>query len=90
MLLRNLVGQTIRKERQSKNWSLRKLSSKSYVSLSHLSEIERGLKEASSEMLNYICNGLDISLQELMIDVVAEMGKENYNLDLEPKVLERL
>jgi transcriptional regulator with XRE-family HTH domain len=76
MLLRSAIGKNIRKERIDQGLSIRALAGISFVSMGYLSEVERGIKEASSEMLNYICNGLDISLQELMVDVLSDLGKE--------------
>lgn len=66
MLLRELVGETLRTERVQKGRTLREVSALARVSLGYLSEVERGQKEASSELLDSICRALDLPLSELL------------------------
>ena len=66
VLMREMIGGALREVRMSENLTLREVSSKARVSLGYLSEIERGQKEASSELLNAICGALDIPLAGLL------------------------
>ena len=60
MLLRNALGDTLRHARTRQNRTLRDVSTAANVSLGYLSEVERGRKEASSELLSAICSALDV------------------------------
>lgn len=66
VLMRELLGESLRELRTSNQLTLREVSGKARVSLGYLSEIERGQKEASSELLNAICGALDIPLSQLL------------------------
>ena len=55
-LLREEIGQVLRMVRRSQGRTLREVSTSAQVSLGYLSEVERGQKEASSELLASICN----------------------------------
>ncbi len=65
-LLRRVLGETLRGQRQRQHRTLREVSSAARVSLGYLSEVERGQKEASSELLSAICGALDVELSELL------------------------
>jgi len=69
VLLRRLIGDALRARRQGQHRTLREVSSAANVSLGYLSEIERGQKEASSELLAAICDALGARLSELLRDV---------------------
>jgi transcriptional regulator with XRE-family HTH domain len=69
ILLRRVLGDALRARRQSQHRTLREVSGAANVSLGYLSEIERGQKEASSELLSAICDALGAQLSELMRDV---------------------
>lgn len=69
VLLRELLGESLRELRTSSNLTLREVSGKARVSLGYLSEIERGQKEASSELLNAICGALDVPLSNVLRQV---------------------
>ena len=58
-LIRELVGAQLRATRKAQGWTLRDLSANANVALGHLSEVERGRKEASSELLSAICDALE-------------------------------
>ncbi len=62
VLMRDMVGQTLRALRRSSGMTLRDVSGSARVSLGYLSEVERGQKEASSELLNAICGALGVPL----------------------------
>lgn len=69
ILLRRVLGDALRARRQSQHRTLREVSGAANVSLGYLSEIERGQKEASSELLSAICDALGAQMSELMRDV---------------------
>jgi transcriptional regulator with XRE-family HTH domain len=68
-LLRTHIGSTLRSVRVAQGRTLRDVAKGARVSLGYLSEVERGQKEASSELLNSICQALDLSLSTVMVDV---------------------
>ncbi len=68
-VLRQVVGDTLRSLRMRQRRTLREVSATARVSLGYLSEVERGQKEPSSELLAAICSALDIELSELFADV---------------------
>ncbi|MEI7540379.1 MAG: helix-turn-helix transcriptional regulator [Actinomycetes bacterium] len=74
LLVREAVGLTLRSARTSQSRTLRDVARHARVSLGYLSEVERGQKEASSELLNAICVALGLTLSEVFIDVAAELA----------------
>jgi transcriptional regulator with XRE-family HTH domain len=66
VLLRQSVGLALRHARTEQSRTLRDVAREARVSLGYLSEVERGQKEASSELLNAICEALGLSLSTLM------------------------
>lgn len=75
MLLREQIGDSLRRRRLQQGRTLRQVSQDARVSLGYLSEVERGQKEASSELLASICGALDLRLSELLINVTSEVEK---------------
>src|SRR5919109_1160221 len=73
ILLRRLLGDVLRRQRQRQGRTLREVSAAARVSLGYLSEVERGQKEASSELLASICDALDVPLSHVLRDVSDEM-----------------
>ncbi|CAB4919805.1 unannotated protein [freshwater metagenome] len=69
MLLREAVGATLRAARTEQSRTLRDVARDARVSLGYLSEVERGQKEASSELLVAICTALGLTLSTVMSDV---------------------
>ena len=69
ILLRSLLGDVLRERRREQGRTLREVSSAARVSLGYLSEVERGQKEASSELLGSICDALDVPMSELLREV---------------------
>jgi transcriptional regulator with XRE-family HTH domain len=69
VLLRRVIGDALRARRQGQHRTLREVSTAANVSLGYLSEIERGQKEASSELLAAICDALGARLSELLGEV---------------------
>jgi transcriptional regulator with XRE-family HTH domain len=72
-LLRTHLGSTLRGYRLSQRRTLRDVSGAARVSLGYLSEVERGQKEASSELLASICDALDVELADLLAEVSQEL-----------------
>lgn len=68
-LLRTVVGEVLRRIRLEQERTLADVASAANVSLPYLSELERGRKEASSEVLSALCGALEISLPELLDEV---------------------
>jgi transcriptional regulator with XRE-family HTH domain len=73
LLLREAIGGTIRRARTERGRTLRDVSREARVSLGYLSEIERGRKEPSSELLAAVCAALDLPLPELLDEVADTM-----------------
>jgi transcriptional regulator with XRE-family HTH domain len=89
ILLRRLLGDVLRRRRQEQGRTLREVSALARVSLGYLSEVERGQKEASSELLASICDALGVRMSDLMREVadtiaVAERATTVTVLALEP------
>src|SRR5215831_10748632 len=65
-LLRTLIGEVLRRTRLDQGRTLADVARAARVSMPYLSEIERGRKEASSEVLAAICDALRIELADLL------------------------
>ncbi len=74
VILRHVIGEELRRLRQDQGRTLRDVSATARVSLGYLSEIERGQKEASSELLAAICTALDVPLSSLLRSVSDEVS----------------
>jgi transcriptional regulator with XRE-family HTH domain len=68
-VLRTLIGEALRATRLEQDRTLREVSTEARVSLGYLSEVERGQKEASSELLASICRALGVRLSDVLRDV---------------------
>ena len=73
MLLRDAVGKELRAARVAQARTLRDVARDARVSLGYLSEVERGQKEASSELLNAICSALELTLASVLLDVAHQV-----------------
>ncbi len=69
ILLRQLLGDVLRRLRVRQGRTLREVSTLARVSLGYLSEVERGQKEASSELLASICGALGVPLSQVLREV---------------------
>jgi transcriptional regulator with XRE-family HTH domain len=74
VLLREAIGDRLRHARTNQRRTLREVSRAARVSLGYLSEVERGRKEASSELLAAICEALDLPLSALLHNVAADIS----------------
>jgi len=75
-LLREVLGDVLRRARTTQGRTLRQVSDSARVSLGYLSEVERGRKEASSELLSAICHALDVPLSELLVDASEQLARQ--------------
>jgi transcriptional regulator with XRE-family HTH domain len=73
-LLRTTIGEVLRRTRGAQGRTLADVSRAARVSVPYLSELERGRKEASSEVLAAICDALRIDLSELLAVVGRELA----------------
>ena len=75
IVLRHVIGDELRRRRQDQGRTLRDVSAAASVSLGYLSEVERGQKEASSELLAAICGALDVPLSDVLSSVTMNIAK---------------
>jgi transcriptional regulator with XRE-family HTH domain len=93
VLLRHLLGDALRRLRLRQGRTLREVSATARVSLGYLSEVERGRKEASSELLASICGALGAPLSQVLREVsdgfaLAELQSEPaFGIPLEPALV---
>src|ERR1700712_28448 len=93
-LLREVIGDVLRRARTSQGRTLREVSDSARVSLGYLSEVERGRKEASSELLTAICGALAVPLSEVLTVAGRQLAKQELrqeasaaNIDVPTKVV---
>jgi transcriptional regulator with XRE-family HTH domain len=75
-LLRNLIGDVLRRSRQQQRRTLADVARAARVSVPYLSEVERGRKEASSEILAAVCAALRIDLSDLLAAVGRDLDRD--------------
>jgi len=80
VLFRRLLGEVLRSRRIRQGRTLRQVSAEARVSLGYISEIERGQKEASSELLASLCAALDVPLSEILAEVSDAVAMEEAAL----------
>jgi transcriptional regulator with XRE-family HTH domain len=69
VLVRQEIGDVLRDFRLQKAMTLRQVASRASVALGYLSEVERGQKEASSEILASVADALDTPISVIMREV---------------------
>ena len=74
--MRQLVGEVLRARRIAQGLTLRDVSARARVSLGYISEVERGQKEPSSELLAALAGAIDVPLSRLLLDVSALLAIE--------------
>jgi transcriptional regulator with XRE-family HTH domain len=91
VLVRHLLGGVLRRQRMRQGRTLRQVSAEARVSLGYISEVERGQKEASSELLAAICTALDIPLSRVLREVSEELAEAEAPVTVpelvEPQIL---
>ncbi|KAA1417006.1 helix-turn-helix transcriptional regulator [Nocardioides humilatus] len=75
-LFRRMLGDVLRERRSELGLTLREVSGTARVSLGYISEIERGQKEASSELLASLCDALEVPLSQVLRDVADAVAVE--------------
>lgn len=75
VLLREELGDVLRHARREQGRTLRDISAKAAVSLGYLSEIERGEKEASSELVASICHALGLPMSVVFTEIAHRAGR---------------
>ena len=75
VLMREAIGGSLRRARTEGRRTLREVSRRARVSLGYLSEVERGRKEASSELLAAICEALDVSLPDVLAEAAEVIAR---------------
>jgi transcriptional regulator with XRE-family HTH domain len=73
--MREAIGGSLRRARTEGRRTLREVSRRARVSLGYLSEVERGRKEASSELLAAICEALEISLSDVLAEAAEVIAR---------------
>jgi transcriptional regulator with XRE-family HTH domain len=93
-LLREVIGDVLRQARTEQGRTLREVSDDARVSLGYLSEVERGRKEASSELLSAICGALEVPMSRVLSDAGEELARQERvptastaNIDVATKVV---
>ena len=86
-LLREVIGDVLRRARIGQGRTLREVSDSARVSLGYLSEVERGRKEPSSELLNAICDALEVPLSTVLTDAGERMASEERAAHSEPNAV---
>ena len=79
MKLQYAIGGAIKELRHERNLTLRKLSTKAFVSIGHLSDIEHGAKAASSNTLEAIAVGLDLTTAQLLKEIYEYLEEWENN-----------
>ena len=87
VVFRRLLGDVLRRRRMQQGMTLREVSKNARVSLGYISEIERGQKEASSELLSSLCTALEVPLSEVLREVSDAVAVEEAALSLTPTAL---
>lgn len=83
-LMRHLVGSVLRRARIEQGRTLREVAEAAQVSLPYLSEIERGRKEPSSEVLSAVYRALGLRLVDLLGGLHAELGPKSGSITRSP------
>ncbi|MCR1783175.1 helix-turn-helix domain-containing protein [Nocardioides carbamazepini] len=76
VLFRRSLGDILRSRRAELGLTLREVSGAARVSLGYISEIERGQKEASSELLASLCDALEMPLSDVLREVADAVALE--------------
>jgi len=84
VLFRRLLGDVLRERRMQRGMTLREVSKEARVSLGYISEIERGQKEASSELLASLCGALEMPLSLVLREVSDAVALEEAALQPTP------
>lgn len=78
--LRSVLGGELRQRRVAQNRTLRQVAAEAQVSVGYLSEVERGRKEASSELLASICQALGLPMSNLFLSIAQQFSTVEADL----------
>jgi transcriptional regulator with XRE-family HTH domain len=81
------LGEYIREQRRSAQYSLRQLAEAAGVSNPYLSQIERGLRKPSAEILQQIAKALRISAETLYVQAGILEERQGEGLELRAAIL---
>ena len=81
VMLREVIGDVLRRARTSQGRTLREVSNSARVSLGYLSEVERGRKEPSSELLGAICSALQVPLSRVLTEAASPAKQTDSSTD---------
>ena len=81
-LLREALGMSLRAFRADKGVTLRELANEARVSPGYISELERGRKEVSSELLASVCHALEVSVSDVLIEAAGFMALPSMDEEL--------
>ena len=90
ILVRRLLGDVLRGRRQRSGRTLRQLAATARVSPGYLSEVERGQKEPSSELLAAICDALEVKLSDVLLELSTELAAAELAAEIERAEIGRL
>ncbi|GIH10203.1 hypothetical protein Rhe02_82700 [Rhizocola hellebori] len=76
LLLRSVLGEALRRARLEQGRTLADVAVAARISMPYLSEVERGLKEVSSEVLAALCEALGIDLSELLMAIIIQLTSD--------------
>ena len=82
-LFREALGMSLRAFRADKGVTLRALAKEARVSSGYISELERGRKEVSSELLAALCDALGTTVSGVLLEAVANMSLHSFTEELE-------
>ena len=78
--MREAIGVALREKRLEKGLTQRQIVKSASVSLGYLSELERGIKEGSSDLLQAICEAMYYDMPELLIDAARKLSEHDLSL----------
>ena len=84
------LGEVIREEREKQGYTLREICLSNFISIGHLSDVERGRKECSSIFMEKVATGLGIPLYELIIEAAYRMAEYEVPDTIESFIDEKL
>jgi transcriptional regulator with XRE-family HTH domain len=87
MEFKKALGEVVREQRLANGLHLRDVSERGHLSYSHLSEVERGVKEASSMIIESIANGLGLEAYDLIIEAGFRMAGKGLQIPDTPESL---
>lgn len=73
-LFREALGEVLRESRQAQGKTLRTISQTGHIALGYLSEVERGCKEASSEVIEFLAKALGLNTSDIILKTALRMG----------------